>query len=76
MTAKEIFLKSMRQSKTVKQYIELFIHMPTGETERIINPNVPAKADYIERAYDDELHLKANNEIYIEDYYLHEDYSK
>lgn len=50
--------------------IVLMIHMPTGETETIQNPNVEEKIKYIAGAYDDDLHHKNNAEIYIEEYGL------
>ena len=51
--------------------ITLFIQMPTGEEELIHNPNLAAKLDYIERAYDDDLHLKSCPEIRINEYHIH-----
>lgn len=50
--------------------IVLMIHMPTGETETIQNPNVEEKIKYIAGAYDDDLRHKNNPEIFIEDYGL------
>lgn len=50
--------------------IALMIHMPTGETEIIENPNVPAKLAYIQRAYNDDLVLNTCPDIYIEDFGL------
>lgn len=35
--------------------IKLFIHMPSEETEIIINPKVKEKLDYIDRTYNDDL---------------------
>lgn len=49
----------------------MFIQMPTGEEELIHNPNLAAKLDYIERAYDDDLHLKSCPEIRINEYHIH-----
>lgn len=51
--------------------VTMFIQMPTGEEELIHNPNLAAKLDYIERAYDDELHLKSCPEIRINEYHIH-----
>ena len=51
--------------------ITLFIHMPTGEEEMIHNPNIAAKLAYIEKAYDEDLHLKSCPEISIEEYHIH-----
>lgn len=45
--------------------IILDLHMPGGETENIINPNVAAKMDYIDRTYDDNLRHKNCPDIYI-----------
>ena len=45
--------------------VTLYIHMPTGEEEMIHNPNIHAKAQYIAKAYDDDLRLKSNPDIYI-----------
>lgn len=50
--------------------VTMFIQMPTGE-ELIHNPNLAAKLDYIERAYDDDLHLKSCPEIRINEYHIH-----
>ena len=49
----------------------MFIQMPTGEEELIHNPNLAAKLDYIERAYDDDLYLKSCPEIRINEYHIH-----
>lgn len=69
----------MKKSELLKEYQELIkagtkieeivlsIHMPTGETETICNPNVDAKIDYLKNAYDDDLILMTNEAIYIED---------
>lgn len=51
--------------------VTMFIQMPTGEEELIHNPNLAAKLDYIERAYDDDLHLKSCPEIHINEYHIH-----
>ena len=51
--------------------VTVFIQMPTGEEELIHNPNLAAKLDYIERAYDDDLHLKSCPEIRINEYHIH-----
>lgn len=45
--------------------IVLAIRMPNGSTELIINENAKAKLEYIDRAYDDYLCLKACPDIYI-----------
>ena len=51
--------------------VTMFIQMPTGEEELIHNPNLAAKLDYIEWAYDDDLHLKSCPEIRINEYHTH-----
>lgn len=51
--------------------VTMFIKMPTGEEELIHNPNLAAKLDYIERAYDDDLCLKSCPEIRINEYHIH-----
>ena len=51
--------------------VTMFIQMPTGEEELIHNPNLAAKLDYIERAYDDDLCLKSCPEIRINEYHIH-----
>lgn len=51
--------------------VTMFIQMPTGEEELIQNPNLAAKLDYIERAYDDDLCLKSCPEIRINEYHIH-----
>lgn len=51
--------------------VTMFIQMPTGEEELIHNPNLAAKLDYIERAYDDDLRLKSCPAIRINEYHIH-----
>lgn len=51
--------------------VTMFIQMPTGEEEMVHNPNIAAKLDYIERAYDDDLRLKSCPEIRINEYHIH-----
>ena len=51
--------------------VTMFIQMPTGEEELIHSPNLAAKLDYIERAYDDDLCLKSCPEIRINEYHIH-----
>ena len=51
--------------------ITLFIQMPTGEEEMIHNPNIAAKLAYIEKAYDEDLHLRSCPDISITDYAIH-----
>lgn len=51
--------------------ITLFVQMPTGEEEMIHNPNIAAKLAYIEKAYDEDLHLRPCPDISITDYAIH-----
>lgn len=51
--------------------ITLFVQMPTGDEEMIHNPNIAAKLAYIEKAYDEDLHLKSCPDISITDYAVH-----
>lgn len=55
--------------------ITLEIHMPTGETESIVNPNIEEKVKYINRVYDENLvHSNCSN-LYIKDYiFVEEDF--
>ena len=48
--------------------VTLFIHMPTGETEVIVNPRVPEKMEYVNKTYNDDLVHPNCDKIYIEDY--------
>lgn len=48
--------------------IILYIHMPTGEEEIIINSNVEEKIKYINKAYNENLVHKGCSDIYITDY--------
>ena len=46
------------------QYMVTAVKLPTGAIELAINnTNIEAKIDYILEAYDDEMHLKTNPEI-------------
>ena len=49
----------------------LAIRMPDGNTELIINQSAKAKLDYIRNAYDDDLRLKNNTDIYIVNYMIY-----
>lgn len=70
MTKKEALLKEWEEVKEQGNDIRitLFIHMPSGETEIIINPKVAEKIEYIKKTYTDELVHSACNDIYIEGY--------
>lgn len=66
MTKRELF-EAYENLKDKADCIVLKIHMPTGETETIINPNVCAKMEYINKTYSDELVHSNCADIYIED---------
>lgn len=70
MTKLEELIKDYEEAKLEGKIsnIILEIHMPTGETEVIINPNVEEKINYIRKAYTEELVHKGCKEIYIENY--------
>ena len=70
MQKNELFeaYKALRDSGATFECITLFIKMPKGEVECIVNPEVDRKLVYIDGAYDDELKLKSNPEIQIEDF--------
>ena len=69
----------MKKSELLKQYEELkaagetadsiilYIHMPTGEIEVIVNPNIDQKIAYIDKTYNDDLVHANCKDIYIED---------
>lgn len=48
--------------------IILDIHMPTGEIENIVNPNVEEKIKYINKTYDENLVHPSCKDIFITDY--------
>lgn len=69
MSKKEEFLKAYTEAKPKGiNCVTLFIHMPTGETESIVNPNVEEKMKYIDKTYNDDLVHANCSTIYIEDY--------
>lgn len=67
---KEDLFKQWEELKTKEEDIDciiLYIHMPTGEEEVIVNPNVVDKMQYIGKTYNDDL-IHANcQDIYITD---------
>lgn len=72
ITKKQQFINECREAMEKDNAgVTMFIQMPTGEEELIHNPNLAAKLDYIERAYDDDLHLKSCPEIRINEYHIH-----
>lgn len=69
MTKQELFKEYqdyVNQGITPDMII-LDIHMPNGETENIVNPNVAEKMQYIDRTYDDNLVHKNCADIFITD---------
>ena len=58
------------KEKGIIDSITLFIHMPTGETETITNPNVEEKLKYVDRTYNDDLVHANCKDIYIEDVFF------
>lgn len=70
MTKKQEFLQDYQKAKESGEVIAvwLYIHMPGGETEVIINPNPEEKVAYIDRTYNDDLRHSNNEQIYIENY--------
>ena len=69
MTLQEVKqeLQNIREAGGKPDLVILYIHMPDGETEIIINPKVDEKMEYIEKAYDENLYHKNGSGIYIED---------
>ena len=69
MTLQEVKqeLQNIREAGGKPDLVILYIHMPDGETEIIINPKVDEKMEYIEKAYDENLYQKNGSGIYIED---------
>lgn len=67
---KEDLFKQWEELKAKEEDIDciiLYIHMPTGEEEVIVNPNVVDKMQYIDKMYNDDL-IHANcKDIYITD---------
>lgn len=66
MTKKDIF-EAYEKVKDNADCVILKIHMPTGETETIVNSNVAEKMKYINKTYSDELVHSNCKDIYIED---------
>lgn len=70
MTRKEEFLKAYEQAKERGEVISvwLYIQMPGGETEVIINPKPEEKVAYIDKTYNDDLVHCNSDKIIIESY--------
>ena len=71
MGAKKEYLLDIYDELSDDAKICLAIHMPDGNTELIINQSAKAKINYIRNAYDDDLHLKNNTDIYIVNYMIY-----
>lgn len=67
MTKKELFEKYEEAKTRGISCVVLFIHMPTGETEAITNPNVEEKMKYIDKTYDENLVHANCKDIFIEE---------
>ena len=68
MTKKQKLQNDFKNLKGNPIQIKLWISMPSGETEIIINPNVIDKMIYIEKTYDDNLVHNNCQAIQIEKY--------
>lgn len=68
MNKKQEMFREYEMQERALECIILSIHMPTGETERIVNPNVDEKIKYIAKTYDDDLVHTGCKDIYIEEY--------
>ena len=67
---KSELLKAYEEARQREQEIAmviLYIHMPTGEEEIIINPNVEEKMKYIDKTYNEDLVHSNCPDIYIRD---------
>ena len=67
---KEDLFKQWEELKAKEEDIDciiLYIHMPTGEEEVIVNPNVVDKMQYIGKTYNDDLIHTNCKDIYITD---------
>lgn len=68
-TKKEIFLQTAKQElERGAESVTLFLCLPHDTVEVITNTNIETKAKYVEKAYDDDMRLKANLSIEIVDY--------
>lgn len=68
ITKKELFAAYEEAKQKGIACVVLFIHMPTGETEAITNPNVEEKMKYVDKTYDENLVHANCKDIYIEDF--------
>lgn len=65
------YLKGVKEAieseKYVPQYIVTAVKLPTGAIEIAVNNScITEKIDYILEAYDEEMHLKTNKEIVMQ----------
>lgn len=75
MKKKELFDKYADAKKSDElSCVILYIHMPTGEEETIVNPNVEQKMEYINKTYNDDLVHNNCPEIYITEALFATDY--
>lgn len=72
MTRKEEMLLAYEEAKKAGKVetVMLWIHMPGGETEVILNPEAESKMEYICRTYSDDLVHQNSEDIFIEDYHF------
>lgn len=73
----EFYLKFKKAKKEEFLYLGLIIYNEdTNIPELIVNYDLEAeyKVNYINRVYDENLRLKANNKIYIKDYIFTDDF--
>lgn len=70
MTKKEGFKKAYEAAKEngAVDLVILYLHMPDGSQEIIVNDNPEAKVGYVETTYSDDLVHKNSDQIYITDY--------
>lgn len=74
MTSLERLNKQYEEIKDKKLVqIILYIEMPTGETEIILNPRIKEKIDYINKTYDENLVHKGCSQIKITEYIITEE---
>lgn len=59
--------KSIEEEQFVPQYIVTATQLPTGAIEVAVNnSNIKEKIEYILEAYDDNMHLKTNDKIVMQ----------
>ena len=74
MLKKSDFLKEYQEVKDAKlDCIILYIHLPSGTSECLVNPCVEEKVKYIIDTYDDDLRHKNDSNVWIESYMICEE---